>query len=118
MVWRTCAAHSPAPIVRVLNSADLGSAAGVGGQARVLAAVIDAGHFGGTVLVEAALWLRVGHNGRRAKGVPVSLQGWTAGAHLPVPPGLAPCSLGAGAGGAEGEALLGEPVTALVVPAV
>ena len=54
----------------------------------------------------------------RAKGVSVSLQGRSAGAHLPVPPGLAPGSLGTGAGRAEGEALLGEPVTALVVPAV
>ena len=53
-----------------------------------------------------------------AKGVSVSLQGRPAGAHLPVPPGLAPRPLGTGAGGAEGEALLGQPVAALVVPAV
>ena len=54
----------------------------------------------------------------RAKGVSVSLQGRPAGANLPVPPGLAPGSLGAGAGRAQGQALLGAPLAALVVPAV
>ena len=53
-----------------------------------------------------------------AKGVSVSLQGRPAGANLPVPPGLAPGSLGAGAGRAQGQALLGAPLAALVVPAV
>ena len=118
MARRASAAHSPAPIIGILNSADLVSATGVGGQARILAAVLNTGHFDWTVPVNTTFRLWVSFNGRCAKGISVSLQGRPAGANLPVSPSLTPGSLGTGAGRAEGEAILGEPVTALVVSAV
>ena len=69
-------------------------------------------------MVKATFRLWVSFNGRCAKCISVSLQRWPAGANLPVSPCFTPGSLGTGAGRAEREAILGEPVTALVVPAV
>ena len=63
MARRASAAHSPAPIIGILNSADLVSATGVGGQARILAAVLNTGHFDWTVPVNTTFRLWVSFNG-------------------------------------------------------